>query len=206
MSSYNTRRARWSKKVQDRFAMPIYQEIWPGCRIDQVDKYAEKSEWWKRRDFSGLDTIINLSGGNEIHLSQRFRSADSGDDFSLRYMVPSPKGLQKSEFFKLLKAYKKGYYRPDKYAFGKTKFGKHTNPDKETDGLSFIYIFNVDPILKAIIDGDLTYRGPHQNRDGSYGVYFTINDMPQEAIFFERVWNQERSYREPEEADDLVSF
>jgi len=170
--------------------MPLYQEIWPGCKIESVEKYAEESDKWKRRDFSGLDVIINLLGGNEIHLAQRFRSADSGDDFSLRYMVPAPKGdRQESEFFKLLKAYKEGYWRPDLYAFGKTKFGKRANLDKKTDGFSFFYIFNVDPLLKAIIDEDLTYMGPNPNMDGSSGVYFTINDMPQETIFFERVWD-----------------
>ncbi len=197
MSSYSTRRAKWAKKVQDKFAMPIYEERWPGGKINQVEKYAEKSDWWKRRDFSGLDTIIALSGGNEIHLSQRFRSTDSGDDFSLRYMVPNQHGgRQESEFFKLMEAVKEGYYRPDMYAFGKTKFGTRANPDKQTEGFSFFYIFKVDTLIKAIIDGDLTYMGPYPNKldgipDGSSGVYFTVNDIPPEAIYFERHWTEE---------------
>lgn len=193
MSSFRSWRHRWSIKVQDRYALPIYKRIWPESLIEPIDKYAIKNDSWKRRDFSGLDVIIALPNGTEIHLAQRFRSSDSGNDFSLRYKVPKlGGGLQESEYFKLLAAYKEGYWYPSHYAFGNTKFSLRVDPAKVNyeQGFFNFYVFKLDTLLRLISNGELKYEGPYANPkpdgepNGSCGVYFRLDDIPKEAIYF----------------------
>jgi len=191
--SFSPKRHRWSIKVQDRYAIPIYKRIWPGALIEPIAKYAIGNDRWGRRDFSGLDIIIALPQGTEIHLAQRFRSSDSGDDFSLRYKVPKlGGGLQESEYFKFLTAYKEGHWYPTHYAFGNTKFSLKEDPLKVNyeQGFSNFYVFKMGTLLRLISEGGLKYSGPYANPtpdgklNGSSGVYFRLDDIPEEAVYF----------------------
>lgn len=187
-------------KVQEKYAMPMfYEKLWPHAQIKATDKMVKESPLWKKRDFNGLDKIVFLPDGNEIHLAQRFRSADSKNDFSLRYEVPDKKGgIQKSEYFKLKRAYKEDLWLPDRYAFGNTTFGKKFDesgspvvPDVSRPFKDF-YIFKVKPLIRNILNGRIKMMGPYDNVDketgrknGSSGVYCKVNGFPSDVFEYE---------------------
>jgi len=219
MGSFKISRWNWTMKVQEKFATPIfYKKIWPNSEVKSTDKMAKDSSIWERRDFDGLDKIIFLPGGNEIHLAQRFRSADSRDDFSLRYEVPDDKGgIQKSEYFKLLKAYKKEYWYPDLYAFGNTTFGKSNNLENVgPNPFKNFFIFRVEALIKGIYEGRIEKRGPYPNtdpktgkKDGSSGVYFKVDEFPSEVFEYRfdlrnKEPKLEEFEKEEEETPELV--
>lgn len=164
----------WAIEVQEKCAIPIYQQIWLECEIEEVDKIGMGgNDFAKRRDFSGLDKIV-LYKGNEIHIAQRFRGRDPrrrNYDFSLRYVTPGLEGAKEAEYFKLIEAYNQDLWIPNKYAWGVTKTGQSNS------GFEKFYIYNVRKILKAIVDGDINNIGVYSNGDGSNGIYFRLDDL-----------------------------
>lgn len=186
MKSYSPARHEWEMEIQTRYALNIYKIVWVGCEIEEVDKEAMENDFAKRRDFSGLDKIIKVNR-NEIHLAQRFRKPrERGTvDFSFRYKTPGSDGNpREAEYFLLLEAYKKGYWYPNKYAFGVTK-GSNT----ECHGFKEFYIFDLLPLLEAIDNRRVTEIGiyPNYNHgvpDGSSGIYYRIEDI-KEFVFWE---------------------
>jgi len=174
MNSYSQKRQDWAIKVQQHQAIPIYNTIWPGCTIEEVDVIGQKNDFAKRRDFSGLDKIIVLNG-NEIHIAQRFRKPredGSEVDFSFRYMTPGPKGESvKSEYFKLIEAIKNDMWFPNKYVWGLTKNVWFNS------GFDRFYVYNLRKILNAILDEQIKDVGKFPNGDGSTGIYFKLEDL-----------------------------
>lgn len=198
MASFSPQRLEWSKRVAQKFAVPIYNQIWPNSEMEDISELAKSDPSWMRRDFSGLDIILNLPNGNEIHVAQRFRSSSSGRDFSLRYKVPdSQGGLQESEYFKFLNAFKQGYWYPQYYAFGVTKFGLEDDPlVQPAPGFVEFTIFRMSELLRLLDKGEIKIVGPFSNRDGSYGVYLSVDALPIRVVLFRQVFQLSTEQRE----------
>lgn len=183
MPSYNPDRHKWEKEIQIRYAVPIYQRIWPNAIIEEIDNMADTNDLARNFDMNGLDKVIKLGEHRAtIHLAQRFRKPRFNNytvDFSLRYHTPGLNGdIKKAEFFYLMEAIKDDYWIPNKYVFGVTK-----GHGVECGGFKQFYVFNLRPLLEAIFNEEILDIGIHPNvnedgiRDGSSAIYYSLDDL-----------------------------
>lgn len=163
----------WALKMQDRYAIDIYQHYWKVKRheIVEIDALGEDEKGAKQLDYSGIDKHI---GKRNRHIAQRFRtnSRRFSRDFSLRLETADS---DESEYDKLMSAYRNGGNYPAVYAFG---IGAATTQPKCLDqGLSKFYFIDMDILLPAIDSGEVEAVGGGENDDGSRGLYYDTDDL-----------------------------
>lgn len=170
------KRNTWTMKIQKKFALDIYNEIWPGCTIIEVDElnFMKKNELARILDYDGLDKIIIQKTGRMIHMAQRFRQYNPYGDFSLRYYTFSEKyGKTKSEYFKLKRSINTTndiFWYPRLYAFGITT--------KDETAFREFHFIKTKPMMEALILKQIPFGGPKMNHDGkSSFIFINMEDL-----------------------------
>lgn len=163
----------WALKMQDRYAIDIYQHYWEVKRTEiiEIDALGESERGAKQLDYSGIDKHI---GKRNRHIAQRFRtnSRQYARDFSIRIETADS---DEAEYHKLLSAYRNGGNYPAVYAFG---IGQATTKEKcLRSGFSKFYFIDMDVLLPAIDSNEIEASGGGRNKDGSRGLYYPIDDL-----------------------------
>jgi len=175
MMSYSSNRHQWAVKMQKRHAIPIYEEWWPNCRIEEVDEESLEREGAARvLDFSGIDKIIELESGESFHLAQRFRvNRGKRTDFTLRYQGVTGRD---AEYKRLLTNYESRFGSiPPLYSFG---IG--TSSDRSEclkNGFKFFALYDLNTFMEELATDEARRNGPIPNRDGSTFFAYSLEDM-----------------------------
>lgn len=163
----------WSCRVQERHAIPIYEQYWTGCNILEVDAVGRDETVARHLDFGDVDKIIELSNGTSLHVAQRFRQPrQNGQQVDFSFRCHRPHADHPVEYERLLEAYQtEGASYPARYAFGVT------HPDAVERGFQQFWIFKTEPILEAIESGEIEPTSPIPNPDGTKARYIEIDDL-----------------------------
>lgn len=196
-------RKSWSLKMQERFAIDIYKAYW--CiseeQITEVDAYAEHEEAAMAIDASGIDKVVEPATGVR-HIAQRFRTLREfkngkviDPDFSIRI---STYGGHETEYDKLLNAYRNNGNVPKIYTFG---IGASVSKeDCLQSGFKDFYFLKLERFLKLLDSNKLQASSSRDNKDGSKGLYFHIQDLRDNYIIQDEIsgsvlascWNGDR--------------
>lgn len=160
---------KWALNIQKKFAIPIYNSIWPNGEIIENDN--QSHELAKKLDIGGVDKVISLNTGNTIHIAQRFRRPPR-EDFSLRYK----RDTYKAEFFKLQDAIESFANYPKLYAFGVVR--------DDENGFKRFTLYDTKRLVLGIRDDEIEFSGPYDNWDGiTSGIYIKQDNIPSNIVF-----------------------
>jgi len=164
----------WQMKVQQRFAVDIYKQIWRGCRVHETDARASEEGTARLLDFGDVDKIIIHEDSRQVHMAQRFRKPYGYDkidpDFTLRYSRPYSD--ETIEYERLMTAHDSGDASyPSRYAFGRVR-------SDHSEGIYVLYIIDTDRLIDGIKKGNIRERGPKKVRkEGQEFMWYDIDDI-----------------------------
>lgn len=171
-------RFRWSIEMQELHAIPLYESHFDIEEIIEVDKEGDAHRALKLMDFSGLDKIIEVEQGHQIHIAQRFRRPYYDDeqgwtkpDFSIR-LQSYDSGA--SEYDKLLAAHQGWGNVPKVYGFGRAPYGRQV---AKANGFEEFYLIDLHRFLTLHQSGDIELMEKAPNGDGSVGAYFSLDEL-----------------------------
>lgn len=173
-----------SLEIQEKLAIPIYEKIWPDCKIAEIDKLGVDCKLAKELDYSGLDKII-IYNRQRIIISQKFTSNNRYNNFGMNhsyYFWDSKKLYETGEYFRLLEAIKNGYNIPDRYVFG------IINTKEVESGFKVLNMYDIRGIVQATDKGLIRCKLPHLEY-GSYWKFVIYWDLKDIESF--KVWSLE---------------
>lgn len=135
---------KWALEMQ-RFAMPIYKQVWANARIVELDK-DKRNQVSCVLDVGGADKMIEFADGGLAFLAQRFRrwKYRKYDDFTLRKNRPSG---NLAEFEKGMLALQRHGFVAGFYSYGLV--------NQTETGFKRFRILRYPELLKAILTGKL---------------------------------------------------
>lgn len=204
-------RLKNSIEIQKRYALPLYQEIWPEFNIFENDDESNQGKHAQNvrdllsiLDYSGIDKLIVAPGRGEIQVSQRFRSVDDRgftQDFSLRtYNVDG----NKAEYYKLKENRESIEFTiPRLYGFGIVK--GYSVGDGVENGLIYFVIYELPPIIDDLLNNNLSTEEHNNVKDGdsSSAMYIDRSDI-RKYIYEDAEWGIE--YPSLEDFNQLQSI
>jgi len=166
----------WALKMQ-RFAIPIYETIWPKSRIIELDKNL-RDELSHTLDVGGADKMIRFADGGLAFLAQRFRRWDARkwDDFTLRKdrLNGYSTELQKGRLALERHGFVAGFY----------SYGLANETDS---GFARLRILRYPELLSAIVEGKIRTQ-THSNTNGSSNfIAIPFSLIPRNYFLFESV-------------------
>ncbi len=135
---------KWALEMQ-KFALPIYRQVWVNARIVELDK-DKRNQLSRVLDIGGADKMIEFADGGLAFLAQRFRRWQyrKYDDFTLRKNRPSGN----------LTEFEKGMLALERHGFVAGFYSYGLANQAET-GFERFRILRYPELLKAIITGEL---------------------------------------------------
>lgn len=164
----------WSERMQQLYAVQLYEDYWDGCEVIEVDSAGKDQSVARQLDFGDVDKMICLENGSQIHIAQRFRRPrDNGKDVDFSFRSRRKGCDYPVEYDRLMDAFDTvGASYPRYYAFGVTKYGGIEN------GFDEFWIFRTKPILQAIKDGRIIPSDEKMNPDGkTWARYIPIREL-----------------------------
>lgn len=163
----------WQMKVQQNFAVSIYQNMWSGCRVHENDAHAEDGNTAELLDFGDVDKIIVHEDSRQMHMAQRFRKPYGPDgnepDFTLRYDRPYSDKI--IEYERLMTAYESECANyPSRYAFGRV----HRD---HSLGIYELFIIATDKLIEGIKNGLITENGPRVTGEGQEFMWYDLEQI-----------------------------
>lgn len=183
-------RDRWALNMQRRFAMAVYQEYWNvgSEKITEVDELSKTETAAAMLDADGgTDKVVRPATGIR-HVAQRFRKRNKDGstvydpDFSIRTSTYSE---AKTEYDKMLNAYRNGGNVPAIYAFG---VGDGTSRKQcLRRGFSEFHFLDNQRFLKLVDAGHLQPIACYGNGDGSEALYYSIESLRDHGVIEDTV-------------------
>ena len=135
---------KWALEMQ-RFALPIYRQVWADASIVELDK-DKRNQLSRVLDIGGADKMIKFADGGLAFLAQRFRrwKYNEYDDFTLRKNRPSGNVTE----------YEKGILALERHGFVAGFYSYGLVNQAET-GFERFRILRYPELLKAILAGEL---------------------------------------------------
>lgn len=179
-------RDRWALKMQSKYALPIYRQYWAieNSDITEVDELGKRETAAKVIDADGgADKVVTPETGIR-YVAQRFRTRSKNKDghvfdpdFSIRTSTYSD---SKTEYDKLLNAYRNGGNVPAIYTFG---VGDGvTQAECLNKGFREFYFLKLPRFLRRVDGGHLTPVASYGNGDGSEALYYDLDDLRDQSV------------------------
>lgn len=164
-ANFSRARMGWTQRIAP-LAEPYYAEQWPDGSVHSLEEEGFSNDWGAELllDLNGVDTLVETGEGFTVMLAQRFLRSREGrhDGFTLRYHS----GAKEAEYGRLMAAYKSGRgFVPGVFAWGVV--------NSEETGFERFMLIESRPLLRALTEGSITFKGPFQNRDDTSFVVIT---------------------------------
>lgn len=166
---------KWALEIQ-RFAMPIYEHVWPDARIVELDK-DKRNQLSRVLDVGGADKMIEFRDGGLAFLAQRFRrwKYRGYDDFTLR----------KNRSSGNLTEFEKGMLALERHGFVAGFYSYGLVNQTET-GFERFRILRYPELLKAILSGQLKPRTISNTNGSSDFLVVPFSHIPIHFFVFDK--------------------
>lgn len=171
----------FQQRMQKDHALQLYRERFPKCEIVEVDTESENEQVAQIFDWSGVDKMIKKQDGTTTLLSQRFRRASVGEDFSLTYSRPNANNPV--EFERLKRSLNDEFaITPKLYGFGVADDIRNRNSKDRyayEQGFKEFHLIEVEPLIDAVSNESLELFIPNttSNRNGNRAAYIRTDEL-----------------------------
>ena len=170
-------RRQFAAKMHQQWLEPAMAAYWRVDRDDIQPMYSQSSDAVVVDEKGGIDAIVQTAGSAPVFVAQRVRKMRKyrnnwyRPDFSLRDETSTG---DKSEYARLMDAYRTGRDLPSVYLFG---IGAATSQKGcINEGLTALYWIDTKQLVASIDAGDIEGER-HQNDTGETTYYYSVDDL-----------------------------